>query len=173
MYSDSVPDSVVQGGRHAVGREFGDGFRTERAGRFVGFHEDRFHLGVIRSPWHAVLPEAFRQRMAVHIDLYIGQRVYLHTLALGKAILAHLPRERVEEIIEEHGLLRETDLTITDRDELYDELEESRSRGIAFGPDERLQGLHGIATPIKNINGDVLGSISVAGPSKRIFEETE
>jgi IclR family acetate operon transcriptional repressor len=108
---------------------------------------------------------------AVHIDSYLGQRVPLHSLALGKAILAHLPRERVNEIIETHGLSEKTRLTITNKQELFDELEQIREDGIAFGPGERLQGLHGVAAPIKAPDGDVSGAISVAGPSKRITEE--
>lgn len=108
---------------------------------------------------------------AVHIDSYLGQRVHLHTLALGKAILAHLPRERVNEIIEAHGLPQRTRLTLTDKEELFNELEQVRENGIAFGPGERLQGLHGVAAPIKAPDGDVSGAISVAGPSKRISEE--
>lgn len=34
-------------------------------------------------------------------DTYIGQRVYLHTTALGKAIMASLPSDRVDQIIEQ------------------------------------------------------------------------
>lgn len=108
---------------------------------------------------------------AVHIDSYLGQRVHLHTLALGKAILAHFPRDHVNEIVETHGLPKRTNLTITDEEELFDELEQIRQSGIAFGPGERLEGLHGVAAPIKAPDGDVAGAISVAGPSKRISEE--
>jgi len=53
----------------------------------------------------------------------VGLRTYLHIHAAGKAILAHLPDERVEAIIEQHGLSAVTEETITDIDALFEELE--------------------------------------------------
>ncbi|MFC4440363.1 MULTISPECIES: IclR family transcriptional regulator C-terminal domain-containing protein [Natrialbaceae] len=43
---------------------------------------------------------------AVQADAHGGTRVYLHCTALGKAILAYLPEERVDAIIDRHGLQR-------------------------------------------------------------------
>lgn len=113
---------------------------------------------------------------AVHVDTYQGKRIYLHTAALGKAVLAHLPDERVDEIIDRHGLPEMTSRTITDRDELMAELETIRERGIAFDDEERLRGLRSVAAPIRSENDTLLGAISVAGPTSRMqperFEET-
>jgi DNA-binding IclR family transcriptional regulator len=112
---------------------------------------------------------------AVHIDSYTGQRIYLHGAALGKAILASVPRGRVEEIIERRGLVALTANTITERDELFAELDEIDSRGVAFDDEERLDGLRSVAAPIRDSDGTVLGAISIAGPSSRVqkgrFEE--
>lgn len=69
---------------------------------------------------------------AVRTDSYIGQRVHLHNTALGKAILAHLPETRVDEIIERHGMPSSTPSTITERDALFEELETVREEGVAF-----------------------------------------
>ena len=112
---------------------------------------------------------------AVHIDSYTGQRIYLHGAALGKAILASVPRDRVEEIIERRGLVALTANTITERDELFAELGAIDSRGVAFDDEERLDGLRSVAAPIRDSDGTVLGAISIAGPSSRVqkgrFEE--
>lgn len=114
-------------------------------------------------------------QQAVQVDSYTGQCVFLHNTALGKAILAHLPRERVDRIIDEHGLPKTTEQTITDRDELYLRLGEIRDRGFAFDDEERLEGLRCIAVPILDQDNNVKGAISVAGPSSRLqgeqFEE--
>lgn len=111
---------------------------------------------------------------AVHLDTYSGHRVYLQTTALGKAILAHLPTERVVEIIDEHGLPRITEHTITDRKELFDELAEIRERGYATDREERVEGMRCAAAPIMK-TGDVIGAVSVSGPKSRMqgaqFEE--
>lgn len=108
---------------------------------------------------------------AVQLDTYAGMQVHLHCTALGKAILAHLSEERVEEIIEERGLPKRTPQTITDSEELFDELAEVRERGYAYDQQERLSGLRCIAAPVTMQDGDVAGAISVAGPTSRMQGE--
>lgn len=98
-----------------------------------------------------------------------GWRTFLHVHAPGKAILAHLPEERVDAIIEKQGLPRLTDHTITDRDELFRELEQIREQGYAYDIDEGIEGLSAVAAPI--ITNDVLrGAVTIVGPSNRITE---
>jgi len=115
---------------------------------------------------------------AVYVDHYSGDRVlytfnksgtreHLHCTAAGKAILAHLPSERVDEIIDQHGLPAFTDNTITDPETLRAEFETIRERGVAFSRGERRDEIRGVATPI--IDGDcVLGAITLGAPSKRL-----
>lgn len=100
-----------------------------------------------------------------------GKRMYLHQLASGKAILASLPRERVDEIVDRHGLPPATDTTITDRDELYAELDEIRDRGIAYSYGESTKGLDAVAAPMADADGSVLGAAVVSGPSHRMRGE--
>jgi DNA-binding IclR family transcriptional regulator len=108
---------------------------------------------------------------AVQTDSYTGHRVHLHNTALGKAVLANLPRERVDEIIDQHGLPATTEHTITDRNELYDELKQIREEGIAFDDEARLNGLRCVAVPILNNDDDVEGAISLSGPTSRFQGE--
>jgi len=106
---------------------------------------------------------------AVKTDSYIGQQIHLHNTALGKAILAYLPEERVDEIIDQHGLPRSTENTITDRDALFDELERVRERdGIAFNKEEQLRGVRAVGAPVQDANGTVIGALSVSGPTHRM-----
>ncbi len=105
---------------------------------------------------------------AVQTASSIGKREYLHCISLGKAILAHYPRERVEEIIDRHGLPEYTSQTITDRDELFEELETIRERGYAFDDEEKIEGLRCIAAPVKAGKNEVFGAVSVSGPSSRM-----
>lgn len=94
----------------------------------------------------------------------VGKREYLHCIAAGKAILAHLPQERVEEIIDKHGLPARTSNTITDPEELFEELERVREEGIAFNDEESIKGLRAVGAAIQTDTGRVLGSISASGP---------
>ena len=112
---------------------------------------------------------------AVDLDTYAGMRVHLQTTALGKAILAYTPRQRVDEILDYHGLPRITERTITERDELTEALERVRERGYAIDEGERLQGLRCVAAPIKDDENHALGAISISAPANRVkdhqFEE--
>lgn len=112
---------------------------------------------------------------AVAADSGIGKRIPLHATAAGKSILAHLPREQVDEIVSERGLTAETGNTMVDEEELYEELETIQDRGYSFNKQESIEGLRAVGVVVKNENGRVLGALSVSGPTHRLkadfFEE--
>ncbi len=107
---------------------------------------------------------------AVSLDSYTGQSVRLHTTALGKTVLAHLPDDRVDEIIDRHGLERKTERTVTDRDELEAELAEIRQQGVAYDREERIKGLRCVAVPILS-DDRITGAVSVSGPTSRMDDD--
>nr|WP_320055252.1 IclR family transcriptional regulator [Haloferax massiliensis] len=108
---------------------------------------------------------------AVKTDSYIGQAVYLHNTGLGNAILAHLPRERVNEILDRHGMPASTENTITERSELFETLDKVAEDGYALDDETRVKGLRCVAVPIINNNDEVEGAISVSGPKSRFQDE--
>lgn len=108
-----------------------------------------------------------RGQYAVSLDTHVGFRLRLHNVGIGKAILASLSRERVEEIVDQWGLPKATENTITDRDELHAELERVRERGVAFDDEARLEGLRCVAVPITDDEDDVKGAVSLSGPVSR------
>lgn len=108
---------------------------------------------------------------AVDIDAPIGRIAHLHNRAYGKAILAYLDESRVKAIVDEHGLPQTSAQTITDHEELFNDLEKVRSQGFATNFQESIDGIHGVAVPILDTDGSVLGGISLAGPSERLKEE--
>ncbi|MFB6078094.1 MAG: IclR family transcriptional regulator [Halarchaeum sp.] len=108
---------------------------------------------------------------AVDLDTYAGRRTYLHTTGLGKAILAYLPEERIDEIVDEHGLERRTSRSIGTREELDAELQRVRERGYAIDDGERLEGLRCIAAPITQSSDEVIGAVSLSAPASRVSDE--
>ncbi|AHG02130.1 hypothetical protein HALLA_02140 (plasmid) [Halostagnicola larsenii XH-48] len=133
---------------------------AEETGEFVGFLVEEHGLGTyIYSEWGSE---------GVGNDVRIGRRIHLHQSAAGKAILAHLPEERAATIIDEHGLPERTPQTITDREELEENLETIRDRGYAYAFDEHTEGLWGIGVPVHNVDGSIAGGLIVAGPTYRM-----
>jgi DNA-binding IclR family transcriptional regulator len=108
---------------------------------------------------------------AVQTASSIGNRELLHCIALGKAILAHMPRSRVDQIIDQHGLPEQTPNTITDSEDLYEDLDEIKERGYAFDDEEKIEGIRCVAAPVKIHDGAVFGAVSVSGPSRRMEGE--
>ena len=92
----------------------------------------------------------------------------LHCTALGKVLLASIPDERIENIINIIGLDVLTDNTIIDKTKLKKEIEIIRRDGVAFDDEEYLLGIRSAAAPIKGENGNILAAISFVGPSVRI-----
>ena len=107
---------------------------------------------------------------AVNIDTDLGKRMPLNTTALGKAILSTMPEERIDEVIDRHGLPGRTPRTITDRDELDAEIERVRERGVAYERNQRVEGICCVAAPIVT-PGRRRAAISITGPERRMSEE--
>jgi len=103
----------------------------------------------------------------INVNSLVGSWANMHANSGGKAILAHLPTETVDDIVDRHGLPAMTDATITDRERLHEELEETRERGFALNLAEDLRGIHAVAVPL--FSGDsVVGALAVAGPAHRM-----
>lgn len=104
----------------------------------------------------------------------VGRRAFMHATAAGKAILAHLSADRVEAIVERHGLPRLTDETITATGTLREELETVRDRGYATNVGESMAKARAVAAPIMS-EGTPVGAINVVGAENRlvgrVFEE--
>lgn len=98
----------------------------------------------------------------------IGQRRHLHQLAAGKAILASLPDDERESILERRGLPEKTENTVTDQEELIDELATVEERGYAFNIGESITGLNAVGASICDTDGYPIGSISISGPANRV-----
>jgi DNA-binding IclR family transcriptional regulator len=100
----------------------------------------------------------------------IGERILLHTASIGKAMLSQFSEERIDEIIDRHGLPGLTEKSITDREALLAELEETRERGVAFNDGESLRGLRAVASPVVH-EGEVMGAIAIVGAANRMKGE--
>lgn len=111
-----------------------------------------------------------RGEHAIAADVRAGKRVPLHATASGKALLAFLPAETVEAVLDREGLPELTDATVTDRAELLAELEETRQTRVAFNRAERIDGLYSVGVPVRH-DGGVLGAFSVTGARRRMAGE--
>jgi DNA-binding IclR family transcriptional regulator len=108
---------------------------------------------------------------AITTSSRVGTRVTLHASAIGKALLAFQPPEKVEHVLDRDGLPEYTENTITSREAFKTELERVREEEIAFDDEEGMKGMRCVAAPIRNKNSVSVGAISVSGPCTRITGE--
>ena len=92
-----------------------------------------------------------------------------HASALGKALLAQLPAEAVDAIIDS-PLRKCTPATIADLPTLHGELARIRSRhGLAYDEQELAAGLSSVAAPIRTADSELAGlSLTGAVPIHRL-----
>ncbi len=93
----------------------------------------------------------------------LGQRGCLHSKAVGKAILALLPEERIEEIARDCGLVAQTPYTITDLDELKRDLARVRAMGYGIADQEDVEGLRAVGAAILDSHGTPIAGLASAG----------
>jgi IclR family acetate operon transcriptional repressor len=155
-------------GDHA--RNFCDSYTVgkEKIDRLADETGELVHLSVEENGLGVIVYEC-EGAEAVSLDTFVGRRVRMHCTALGKAMLAYMPEERVEEIIDRYGLPARTPSTITDREDLFDYLEGVRERGYSVSNGERIPELGCVAAPIRNTSSqEVYGAISLCVPTTRM-----
>lgn len=154
-------------GEHARIRHVGYEMTKEKVDEIADRTGERAQFIVEEHGEAVYVHRAFGQD-AVRTDPGIGSRIPLYATAAGKSILANMPEQQLFELIEQTDFERVTERTITDSDELLDELDEIRDRGYSFNREENLSGLHAVGVAILGPDDEVIGAISVSGPSHRL-----
>lgn len=121
--------------------------------------------------------------MAVYIDKHdgpnrmvrsfqkIGNRAPLYCTGVGKIFLADMEREERKKILENQSIERLTVNTITEINELEEEILQVQARGISYDNEECEIGARCVAAPIRDFSGKVIASVSVSGPTSRMTED--
>ncbi|KUN67281.1 transcriptional regulator [Streptomyces canus] len=96
----------------------------------------------------------------------IGDTSPLHATATGRAVLAHLPKQDIEELIRQ-GLERYSETTPADPEELRAELRRIRTDGYAVNRNQWRPGVCAIAAPILDEDGTPLATVAISMPDSR------
>ncbi|WP_435335805.1 IclR family transcriptional regulator [Haloarchaeobius sp. TZWWS8] len=129
------------------------------------------HLAVVEQNLAVVIYMTEFGNPAIQSITPIGTTAHLHSTAIGKAMLAQLPESRVDAIIEEQGLTKHTEQTITDKPTLMAELEQIRERGYAVNDQENAVGSCSVGAFVRQPNSSMLGAISTSGYATTFTDE--
>ncbi|QBI21438.1 IclR family transcriptional regulator [Egibacter rhizosphaerae] len=103
---------------------------------------------------------------AMRMSTEVGRRSACHATGAGKVLLAFQPREVLRRLTGAGALLPYTDRTITDPEELAEELEQVGAAGYAFGDEEEERGVLSVAVPVF-ASGRPVAALNIAGPTSR------
>jgi DNA-binding IclR family transcriptional regulator len=117
---------------------------------------------------------ALTHRIRQRRERDIGREMPVHSNALGKALMAHLPRRQVLEIIAQEGLSRITPRTIVSKTKFLTELDLIRERGYSTSDEEQYVGVRGLGAPIFDVTGTPCAAVSITGsPANSVWNEPD
>jgi IclR family pca regulon transcriptional regulator len=112
--------------------------------------------------------ERIKTQQILNINLQVGSRLPAYCTSMGKAMLAYLDENQLEEILKKTDLVPFTSRTIARKADLKRELIGVRVRGFAMNNEELSEGLRSVAAPVRNVKGEVIAAVNIAVPSIRI-----
>ncbi len=133
---------------------------------------DRFgetiNLGVLDGE-HVTYLAIIESRRTMRLAARAGDRDYLHSTAVGKAIAATLDLDEVRRLLPAAGLPARTPRTIVDVDEYLHALERIRADGYAIDDEENEEGARCAAVALDGLH--VPAAVSVSAPAVRLSRE--
>lgn len=98
----------------------------------------------------------------------VGRRAPAYCTGVGKALLAYVSPEEIQERMPWETLQRFNEKTIVEPAKLIAHLEEVRQRGYSLDRGEHEKEVRCVAAPIFDQKGDVVAAVSISGPRSRI-----
>lgn len=134
-------------------------------GQLVALSGETANLAVLEGDdvvYLAQAPSPHTLRMFAEV----GRHVPPHSTAVGKVLLADMPREQAVATVGRNGLSAMTPHTITDLSQLLEELDASAARRWAADEQEQELGVRCVAVPVAK-GGRAVAALSLSGPAER------
>lgn len=96
--------------------------------------------------------------------LHLGARLPVHATSTGRVLLAALPKVELAVWLKGRSLPRLTTYTISDMRAFRAELERVRSSDYCLAIEEHELGVHALAVPLRNLQGQTLAALNVVLP---------
>jgi len=120
------------------------------------------HLAIL-DHGDAVYIERIESPGFIKMDIWNGRRVAPQATAIGKALICHLERQEVQDIVASHPISPTSSKTIMSFPRLLSELAATRRRGYAIDDEEHAVGVRCLAAPVFAASGEIVAAIGVSG----------
>lgn len=128
------------------------------------------HLAV-RMEDHAVYIAQEISPEVIGVNTEVGQREPLYCTAVGKALVAFLPEEEMDAIVQRLEFRPYTPRTITSPAQFKAHCWDVRAQGYAVDDEELHPGVRCIGAPIRGHEGSVVASLGISGPASRLSHD--
>ncbi len=125
------------------------------------------HLGIL-DKGQIVFIDKIDGPEVVRFFTHLGKRFPAYVTSIGKAILAYLPKEDMENVLKLQSFQAHTPNTIVNKQVFRDHLNLIRSKGYAIDHEENRLTVCCIGSPIFDAANKVVAAISISGPSFRL-----
>jgi IclR family KDG regulon transcriptional repressor len=112
-------------------------------------------------------------RGVIRVSSDIGWRRPLHYGMLGMVLMAHLDSKEVRRILRNNPLEAHTSFSITDEDAFSLRLEQIRRQGYVLERQEAMEGVIGIAAPIRDYSRQVISALGIAFTVGQVRQNNE
>ena len=120
------------------------------------------HLAVLDNGRAVYVEKVEAENSFIKMDIWVGHRLPIHTTAIGKVLVAHLPEAEVIKILDMRGMEKKTRRSITDKKKFLRELEKVREYGFALDNEENSLNVRCLAAPIFNANGETVAALGTS-----------
>lgn len=136
-------------------------------------HNETAHLAILDEDYNIIFMDKESSNSTIQMTSKIGAKLPSYCTGTGKVLLASLLDEDLEKKIYEFNFEKKTDKTITNPQDLIEELRKTKTQGYGEDVEECEIGLVCYAAPIKDINGNTISAISLSGPTARMKQNKE
>lgn len=131
---------------------------------------ETIHLG-IRDESHVIYLSKLESTQVVRMHSKVGDKSPLYCTGLGKAILARMAEDELDEYLSKAELVRYTDTTLTTPADIRNEIEKIRNQGYSIDNSEHTEDIRCIAISLQYSNRQC-GAMSISAPKYRMDDDT-
>jgi DNA-binding IclR family transcriptional regulator len=124
-------------------------------------HNETINFGELQGT-QVIITYRFRTRQFVRTDFALGSSYPWHISSIGQTIVAFMPEEKRNEILDKSELIPYTNYTITDKSKLLNKLDQITRDGFVLCEKESYEEDLAIAAPIFDSKGSIAASVSTA-----------
>jgi DNA-binding IclR family transcriptional regulator len=119
------------------------------------------HLAILDGP-DAVYIEKVEPEGFIRMDTWVGRRMRVHATSVGKALVAHITEDRLEQILRKSGMEKR----------MLKELEKVRNQGYAVDDEENNLGARCVGAPVFNDRGLIEAGLGLSGTAQQVSPQT-